>query len=1019
MRPVRLEVEGFTCFRERQVVDFEGLELFTISGPTGAGKSSLLDAVMFALYGDVPRIGSQGLRALIAHGATELKVVFDFDLGKERFRIMRKLREGRGSTTVQLDRANGSDFDLVADRVGEVDRGIEALLGLDVEAFKQAVMLPQGQIAQFLNSAPAERQKILEQLLRSEVYARMARLAGEAEKEAATKRSSAERALREDFDGVTPEALATARSELERLDVATAERAAVESGRRVEEVRIGHERTEHLEAKRRVREALREQEATIGADRTTLDRARRAAGVWPVVARAAEVRAEASARRKGAASEADRARSREADLVDRLRGHERAMEAAADLPARRERLRDLDRIGGRAPELARVKERLRSIGSKAMEIGRRAVEASSAREGAERDLEVATVAQRQAEEELASVAFDRGRHERLEQIGPAVALIERDVEERARLESKRSELDGACAAAAGAVAAADQALEASMAEVETTRRDLREAVATARGLERRHAAVDLARHVKPGDPCPVCARAIVGPIGIEEPPDLGRAREAVEHLEAKARRLDAEHVANERAAARSHEQRRSVAEELASVAQAIERLDDRVEQAITELRSELDVPRQDVGAWHGAEITRSRHLEVAHRRSLEAIARSSDHMRSLDSKRVEAARELQRLEEERAALDRDRSDLDRVRSEIEAEVRRIAGDADPIVLRETLAKEIARIEDDLAGAAGAVTDARSAHEAAKVALAAAEAVANETDVNAAAAEAQAREVVNRNGFASADEVEAAHRTSAEIEALEARIRKHDQAVAGVEAGIADLEAALGSIRVTAEELHAEERAHGTRMLELDAMKERRTVLTRSAADLEQRLARAERYRDELAAESRRHTLYGTLAGHLRRDELPRFVLTETFEELAAGASLRLRELTRGRYTLRFEAEDLQVVDHDNARQTRSSKTLSGGETFLASLALALELSEQVYKTTGAVRLDSLFIDEGFGTLDAESLAVACECIQTLGSAGRMVGIITHIADLREELDQQIRVCKSAKGSTISVVAQRS
>ena len=109
--------------------------------------------------------------------------------------------------------------------------------------------------------------------------------------------------------------------------------------------------------------------------------------------------------------------------------------------------------------------------------------------------------------------------------------------------------------------------------------------------------------------------------------------------------------------------------------------------------------------------------------------------------------------------------------------------------------------------------------------------------------------------------------------------------------------------------------------------------------------------------------------------------------------------------LEFTDEEIMVVDHDNAGETCISDTLSGGETFLTSLSLALALSDQVQRAAGAVHLDSLFIDEGFGTLDPETLAVVSETIQTLQVGWQMVGIITHIPELRDELSQQVRVTK--------------
>jgi len=128
-----------------------------------------------------------------------------------------------------------------------------------------------------------------------------------------------------------------------------------------------------------------------------------------------------------------------------------------------------------------------------------------------------------------------------------------------------------------------------------------------------------------------------------------------------------------------------------------------------------------------------------------------------------------------------------------------------------------------------------------------------------------------------------------------------------------------------------------------------------------------------------------------------------------------RDLTK-RYRFEWQNEAFYVVDHDNARQLRSADALSGGETFLASLALALQLSEQVQKAAGATKLDSLFIDEGFGTLDPEALDPATSAIESLRVGARMVGIISHIEELSLRLPARVRVGKTSDGSRLMLEA---
>jgi DNA repair protein SbcC/Rad50 len=203
----------------------------------------------------------------------------------------------------------------------------------------------------------------------------------------------------------------------------------------------------------------------------------------------------------------------------------------------------------------------------------------------------------------------------------------------------------------------------------------------------------------------------------------------------------------------------------------------------------------------------------------------------------------------------------------------------------------------------------------------------------------------------------------------------------------------------------------------------RTTATKEAATAEARavraredLANAEALVEQVAEHRTRTDVFGALAGELRADRLVAFLQVEALQLLAAAGSERLATLSLGRYRLEYEDDEFGVVDTWNGEERRSARTLSGGETFLASLALALALSEQVRSlaVTDRARLDSLFLDEGFGTLDPEALEVVVEAIEQLGGDGRMVGVITHIQELAARLPARIEIEKSPRGSVLSV-----
>jgi exonuclease SbcC len=144
-------------------------------------------------------------------------------------------------------------------------------------------------------------------------------------------------------------------------------------------------------------------------------------------------------------------------------------------------------------------------------------------------------------------------------------------------------------------------------------------------------------------------------------------------------------------------------------------------------------------------------------------------------------------------------------------------------------------------------------------------------------------------------------------------------------------------------------------------------------------------------------------------------VNEAVRRLVIGASEILRELSVGQYALTIDdSGNFLVTDHHNADEQRSARTLSGGETFLASLSLALALSDQLAElaTKGAARLDAIFLDEGFGTLDPETLDTVAATVENLAARGRMVGVVTHVRELAERVPVRFRVKKDPRGSTI-------
>lgn len=235
MRPQRLEVAGFTAFRDQTVLEFDDAQFFAFVGPTGSGKSSLIDAMTFALYGKVPRLDPRMVWPVVSQGQLEARVRLDFSVGEETFtavRVVRKTGPAAGSTKeARLERGG----EVIAGDADGVSAAVEALLGLSFDQFTTCVVLPQGEFARFMQEKPAARQDLLVNLLGLKLYGDMAQRANARAAAAAAEAGLISRRLEEDLAHITAEALTRARARLGVLTEVEASIAADEA--RLEELR--------------------------------------------------------------------------------------------------------------------------------------------------------------------------------------------------------------------------------------------------------------------------------------------------------------------------------------------------------------------------------------------------------------------------------------------------------------------------------------------------------------------------------------------------------------------------------------------------------------------------------------------------------------------------------------------------------------------------------------------------------------------------------------------------------------
>jgi exonuclease SbcC len=364
----------------------------------------------------------------------------------------------------------------------------------------------------------------------------------------------------------------------------------------------------------------------------------------------------------------------------------------------------------------------------------------------------------------------------------------------------------------------------------------------------------------------------------------------------------------------------------------------------------------------------------------------------------------QRKLEERARL---QSDLDSTVARIQA----VSSHPDPLAEREGLTRQIASLQDADRNANKTLAEASNVAIKADTELQAVQTALSEATAHVSAIEEALTAALTNAGFLTVDAAVESIRSDGQQKALEARVNTFDEKRAGVQQRLADLEPQVAGREMSADRLgeierHSKAAADASRQADQIVAK-LETKVSRLQNDVKARAALMSQ-KDVL---QKAFAITAELATDLKGDRFQEYLLEEAFKTLVAGASVRLKAISN-RYTLQWDSGEFYVVDHDNAGERRRAETLSGGETFMASLCLALQLSDEVLRTSGALQMDSLFIDEGFGTLDADSLSEVTDAMEALRQDGdRMIGVISHRPELTDRLPGCIRVNKGTGESS--------
>lgn len=1019
MKPLRLVLEAFGPYAGRQELDFadlRGRDFFLIHGPTGAGKTSLLDGISYALYG-VTSGGLRETRDLRSHFAppdVQTRVVFDFALGDRTYRVERSPEQPvpkaprsrkkeepaepefrRQAHLAHLWELRGAEeLPLATAKPSAVDAKVVQLMGFEASQFRQVVLLPQGRFQEFMLAGSTERQAILQTLFQTVRYARITEALVEEEKtlREATRATLAEtrQLLAQANLGSIEEVPAQLQAAAQRVEALRADQEAALNALRRDEAALqaGRQAAERLAERDRARAELSALQAVarpMAATRTELERARRAAALALETERLADalrqvkalVDAEGGLARAAQAQEVALALAEQA--LAKAEGHEirrdelrRAITRLKDLQPRLEAL-EAARAEAKAAALAR--------GSLEDLLGER-------RRGLDRTLRDLAGQQARLQEHRAEAAQSMNREGLLYQ-------AKKTRGQRQELDRHEGEAHRAEAAHTAALAARNMAQEAAFLSRERLR------ALIDRRLES-HAA-RLTATLVDGLPCPVCG-------SLDHPRPARSGATLLDDTDLRSAQAQEEADAT-------------------ALARAQETLQAR--QGILEAaRARRDALREALGDHAHTSLEDLAALEDRHRRDLDrsraALSQLPDlevHQARLEAAQAQAA---QRVEEAQTAL-------------AEAQLRDAAAKSRLQALEEGLLAELRipgalstrleQAEQELAESEGALVEAREARDRAAAASGEARtklqthlARVAESRSAAEAAEGALNAALDRAGFHHRQDFDLARRTPEEVETLAAAVEAHDRALAVAQdrAGRAEVQAA----GLEPPDLASLEAAH-------DAARRRYAGAGEALGQAQSDQAALARLAEELTrltavlnAQDRRYRLVGGLARVARGEEgdrisFERYVQGALLDEVLASASVRLRRMSKQRYALRRAAGngdlrkagglDLEITDTHTGR-ARPVSTLSGGEGFQASLALALGLSDVVQRHAGGIRLDTVFIDEGFGSLDPEALDLALRTLEDLRQGGRLVGLISHLEEIKTRIPARLEVTPGPGGS---------
>ncbi|MEC1481914.1 exonuclease subunit SbcC [Bacillus velezensis] len=1119
MKPILLTIKGLHSFREEQTIDFAGLSgagVFGIFGPTGSGKSSILDAMTLALYGKVER-AANNTHGILNHAEEQLAVSFTFALQSGHRvsykveRVFKRTDETKVKTALCRLIEIKDEQTVLADKANEVNKKVEELLGLTIDDFTRAVVLPQGKFAEFLSLKGAERRHMLQRLFNLEQYGdRLVKKLRRRAQEAAAKKNEM-LAEQSGLGDAGEDALKQAEQQFheanERLEAAEKKR--VRAKERFENHQeIWNLQTERDEYERREKK-LEERRPYITDLTERLKEAETALALEPYADRYTE----AVRRKQRAEREHELAkRKSEAETVSFTRQNE-AYEAWRAHKAEQE------------PKLVKEEElyqRLSAIEQKLLEAKKEAEKTNAEHSKKEEEYEAASKQlagvkdrltrgqnrQNELKEELKAVQVTADERKKCQTAAQLAAGFQQTQEqitkERANLTTQLKNMEKLNGESESLTAKAkteeeditrayqtlqtvyhmvcetERSLKAAAERADKTQADLRR-----RSEEARTAALtkELSEKLIEGKPCPVCGstqhdrprsahetfspdtavqeqlqqveallseaaalsqEVLTAKVALEEQsgrfteecPFLQSAR--VPELEAassisgrpldeafSAVRLEWKQMKQDMLSVKekvtrlisAHQQTVKQAEQLAERIRYEEKEAGRLRHSLEELESlsesrlnqynEVcgDIPPNQIDAWQASIDEKDRQAEECEKRIETSIAFLKEH-----EEEKERLQEMKhRLERERLELHYASERLQQVIDGYEQELGTAAEETSISAKLEAVRQELQLLKskeqslfDALKQAQQSLNDAKGRESGSLMSL-------RDAETSLEKAQNDWRVRSKDTGFADSDQVKKSLLPQGRAEEMKKEIDEFLDTSKQLSANISRVTDKLAERRISEEEWTASVSLLKQAEAESGAAMEEKGAQAKAFAVMQKQHKRFKEIEAELKSWQTQIDRLDKLQSVCKGNTFVEFLAEEQLESVARDASARLGALTRQRYAILVDSEGGFVMRDDaNGGVKRPVSSLSGGETFLTSLSLALALSAQI-QLRGQYPLQFFFLDEGFGTLDQGLLDTVVTALEKLQSDNLSVGVISHVQELRARLPKKLIVHPSEPG----------